>query len=199
MLPGIEQGYCLTARDGEEKFDIICQLAKQYGAALVIGSIDEDKEASMARTADRKLAIAERAHGLELGKVAAAGCRPAGAETDELTIFVWRNPELGAKVQVRPDGRITTPLITDMPAVGKTLKKGEVAGLVARVAELLALVARLNADNALPGEKVQAADGYAYNIAVQRFNAEIPLGDLESALPICNSCVAPHTFRPDED
>ncbi|MCJ2177668.1 MULTISPECIES: XrtA/PEP-CTERM system exopolysaccharide export protein [Novosphingobium] len=39
---------------------------------------------------------------------------------DTLTIFVWRNPELGAKVQVRPDGRITTPLITDMPAVGKT-------------------------------------------------------------------------------
>lgn len=42
---------------------------------------------------------------------------------DELTIFVWRNPELGAKVQVRPDGRITTPLITDMPAVGKTPKQ----------------------------------------------------------------------------
>ena len=39
---------------------------------------------------------------------------------DDLTIFVWRNPELGAKVEVRPDGRITTPLITDMPAVGKT-------------------------------------------------------------------------------
>ena len=41
---------------------------------------------------------------------------------DNLTIFVWRNPELGAKVQVRPDGRITTPLISDMPAVGKTPK-----------------------------------------------------------------------------
>lgn len=39
---------------------------------------------------------------------------------DQLTIFVWRNPELGAKVQVRPDGRISTPLISDMPAVGKT-------------------------------------------------------------------------------
>jgi polysaccharide biosynthesis/export protein len=39
---------------------------------------------------------------------------------DELTIFVWRNPELGAQVTVRPDGRITTPLITDMPAAGKT-------------------------------------------------------------------------------
>jgi polysaccharide export outer membrane protein len=39
---------------------------------------------------------------------------------DELTVFVWRNPELGAKVQVRPDGRITTPLITDLQAAGKT-------------------------------------------------------------------------------
>ena len=39
---------------------------------------------------------------------------------DSLTIFVWRNPELSTKVQVRPDGRITTPLISDMPAVGKT-------------------------------------------------------------------------------
>jgi acyl-CoA synthetase (AMP-forming)/AMP-acid ligase II/acyl carrier protein len=32
--------------------------------------------------------IAQRAHGLELGKVVAAGCRPPGAETDELTFFV---------------------------------------------------------------------------------------------------------------
>lgn len=39
---------------------------------------------------------------------------------DSLQIFVWRNPELSTKVQVRPDGRITTPLINDMPAVGKT-------------------------------------------------------------------------------
>jgi polysaccharide export outer membrane protein len=39
---------------------------------------------------------------------------------DQLNVFVWRNPELSAKVQVRPDGRITTPLITDMPAVGKS-------------------------------------------------------------------------------
>ena len=39
---------------------------------------------------------------------------------DQLTIFVWRNPELGAKVQVRPDGRITTPLISDLPATGRT-------------------------------------------------------------------------------
>ncbi|MBD8699486.1 polysaccharide biosynthesis/export family protein [Sphingomonas sp. CFBP 13714] len=39
---------------------------------------------------------------------------------DQLNIFVWRNPELSSKVQVRPDGRITTPLVNDMSAVGKT-------------------------------------------------------------------------------
>ena len=47
--------------DGDEKFDAICSLAKTYGSAVVIGTIDEDPEAAMARTADRKMAIAERA------------------------------------------------------------------------------------------------------------------------------------------
>jgi len=58
--------------DGEEKFDEICTLARTYNAALVIGTIDEDPEAAMARTADRKFSIAERAikratevHGLD--------------------------------------------------------------------------------------------------------------------------------------
>jgi polysaccharide biosynthesis/export protein len=39
---------------------------------------------------------------------------------DSLNIFVWRNSELGGKVQVRPDGMITTPLISDLKAAGKT-------------------------------------------------------------------------------
>ncbi|HEY0413562.1 MAG TPA: XrtA/PEP-CTERM system exopolysaccharide export protein [Allosphingosinicella sp.] len=39
---------------------------------------------------------------------------------DQLNIFVWRNNELGGKVQVRPDGMITTPLISDLVAAGKT-------------------------------------------------------------------------------
>jgi 5-methyltetrahydrofolate--homocysteine methyltransferase len=47
--------------DGEEKFDRFCQLAKTYGAGLVIGTIDEDPEQAMARTADRKFAITRRA------------------------------------------------------------------------------------------------------------------------------------------
>ena len=39
---------------------------------------------------------------------------------DALNIFVWRNPELSATVTVRPDGRITAPLVEDVPVVGKT-------------------------------------------------------------------------------
>jgi len=47
--------------DGEAKFDEFCDLAKHYGAALVVGTIDEDPEQAMARTADRKVSIASRA------------------------------------------------------------------------------------------------------------------------------------------
>jgi polysaccharide biosynthesis/export protein len=39
---------------------------------------------------------------------------------DTLSIFVWHNPDLSETVPVRPDGRISVPLIEDMPAAGKT-------------------------------------------------------------------------------
>lgn len=39
---------------------------------------------------------------------------------DGLNIFVWRNPELSTGVTVRPDGRISVPLIDDLPATGRT-------------------------------------------------------------------------------
>jgi polysaccharide biosynthesis/export protein len=39
---------------------------------------------------------------------------------DEIQVFVWRNPDLTVTVPVRPDGKISTPLNEDMPAVGKT-------------------------------------------------------------------------------
>jgi len=39
---------------------------------------------------------------------------------DTVNIIVWRNPELSMVVPVRPDGKITTPLIDDVPALGKT-------------------------------------------------------------------------------
>lgn len=39
---------------------------------------------------------------------------------DTLQVFVWKNPELSGDVPVRPDGRITTPLVQDIQAQGKT-------------------------------------------------------------------------------
>src|SRR5688572_15460734 len=39
---------------------------------------------------------------------------------DSVNIIVWRNPELSLTVPVRPDGNITTPLVDDLPAIGKS-------------------------------------------------------------------------------
>jgi len=39
---------------------------------------------------------------------------------DSLQVFIWRNAELSTTVPVRPDGKISTPLVEDMVAVGKT-------------------------------------------------------------------------------
>ncbi|HEX4056296.1 MAG TPA: methionine synthase [Tepidisphaeraceae bacterium] len=50
----------MNLEDGEERVAHICALAKKYGAAVVAGTIDEDKQNAMARTADRKLSIARR-------------------------------------------------------------------------------------------------------------------------------------------
>ena len=39
---------------------------------------------------------------------------------DVVNVIVWRNPELSMSVPVRPDGKLTTPLIDDLQALGKT-------------------------------------------------------------------------------
>lgn len=39
---------------------------------------------------------------------------------DQLEVFVWRQPDLSVEVPVRPDGRISIPLVNDVIAVGKT-------------------------------------------------------------------------------
>lgn len=76
--------------------------------------------------------------GLIAATVIAAGCAmgpsyppaprtAAGADyeyligpLDTVNIIVWRNPELSLAVPVRPDGKITTPLVDDLPALGKS-------------------------------------------------------------------------------
>ncbi len=39
---------------------------------------------------------------------------------DELNVFVWQNPDLSVSVPVRPDGKVSTPLIGDIQAAEKT-------------------------------------------------------------------------------
>ena len=39
---------------------------------------------------------------------------------DQLSVFVWGNPEVSGAVVVRPDGKITTALVEDLPAAGRT-------------------------------------------------------------------------------
>jgi polysaccharide export outer membrane protein len=57
----------------------------------------------------------------------AGGAMSAGAAAnyligpgDELEIFVWKNPDLSVTVPVRPDGKISTPLVADIQAQGLT-------------------------------------------------------------------------------
>jgi polysaccharide export outer membrane protein len=67
---------------------------------------------------------------LALGGCATRGQQPVetqGTDTqyligpgDAVNIIVWRNPEVSMSVPVRPDGKITTPLVEDLPAAGKT-------------------------------------------------------------------------------
>jgi 5-methyltetrahydrofolate--homocysteine methyltransferase len=54
----------INLEDGEEKFERVCPLARSYGAALVVGCIDEDPVQAQAFTRERKLEIAQRSHAL---------------------------------------------------------------------------------------------------------------------------------------
>ncbi len=47
---------------------------------------------------------------------------------DQLQIFVWRNPDLSSTVTVRPDGKISSPLVTELHVAG--LKAADISGLI---------------------------------------------------------------------
>jgi 5-methyltetrahydrofolate--homocysteine methyltransferase len=58
----------INLEDGEEKLAAMCHLLHRYGAAVVAGTIDEDKIEAMGKTADRKLEIARRLYDLLVNK-----------------------------------------------------------------------------------------------------------------------------------
>jgi 5-methyltetrahydrofolate--homocysteine methyltransferase len=54
----------INLEDGLEKFELVTPLARKYGAALIVGCIDEDKQQAQAITRERKLEIARRSYRL---------------------------------------------------------------------------------------------------------------------------------------
>ncbi len=58
----------INLEDGEEKFENVVPLARDFGAAVVVGCIDEDPQQAQAFTRERKLAIAQRSYELLTGK-----------------------------------------------------------------------------------------------------------------------------------
>ncbi|MDX6769515.1 MAG: methionine synthase [Elusimicrobiota bacterium] len=64
MAPGKCILNSVNLEDGEERYEAVVPLARKYGAALVVGTIDEDKQMGMALSRERKLAIAERSYDL---------------------------------------------------------------------------------------------------------------------------------------
>ena len=54
----------VNLEDGEERFERVVPLARTFGAALIVGCIDEDPVQGMAVTRERKLAVARRSHDL---------------------------------------------------------------------------------------------------------------------------------------
>jgi 5-methyltetrahydrofolate--homocysteine methyltransferase len=58
----------INLEDGHERFDAVVPLLHRYGAAVVVGTIDEDPVQGMAVSRQRKLAVAERSHALLTGE-----------------------------------------------------------------------------------------------------------------------------------
>lgn len=77
----------INLEDGEEKADRLCELAVRYGAAFVALTIDEE---GMAKTAERKLAVARRIHDICVHR---HGMRPGDLIFDPLTFTIGSGDE----------------------------------------------------------------------------------------------------------
>ncbi|HXK59779.1 MAG TPA: vitamin B12 dependent-methionine synthase activation domain-containing protein, partial [Acidobacteriota bacterium] len=71
----------INLEDGEERFKKVVPLARKYGAAVIVGTIDEDKQRGMAVTRERKLEIALRSYDLLVNRY---GLKPTAIIFDAL-------------------------------------------------------------------------------------------------------------------
>ena len=77
----------INLEDGEERLDLVCQLAKRYGAALIALTIDEE---GMAKTCERKVEVAKRIYDLVTKR---HGIRPGDLIFDPLTFTICTGNE----------------------------------------------------------------------------------------------------------
>jgi 5-methyltetrahydrofolate--homocysteine methyltransferase len=84
----------INLEDGEGKADRICELARTYGAGLVALTIDEE---GMAKTAERKLAVAKRIHDIVVGRW---GLPPESLLFDPLTFTIGSGDEDSRKAGI---------------------------------------------------------------------------------------------------
>ncbi|MCG3180189.1 MAG: Methionine synthase [Phycisphaerae bacterium] len=77
----------INLEDGEKRMAAVCPMARRYGAAVVALTIDEE---GMAKTADRKVAIARRIHDLAVNRF---GLRPQDLLFDPLTFTLGSGDE----------------------------------------------------------------------------------------------------------
>ncbi len=86
-VPGRAIINSINLEDGEERADRLCELAVRYGAAFVALTIDED---GMAKTADRKLAVAQRIYDIVVNR---HGMKPGDLIFDPLTFTIGSGDE----------------------------------------------------------------------------------------------------------
>ena len=103
---------------------------------------------------------------------------------DTLSIVVWRNNELSVNIPVRPDGKISTPLIDDMQASGKTPSQlgsdmEEVLGEYLRTPEVSVIVTGQGAANQIQvvGE-VNSPQSISYRDGLKLLDVLVAVGGL---------------------
>jgi len=105
----------------------LIKLARGLALALICGFVVQDASFAQSPASSARPPVSQPpAAGAEKPSVAAPAAPAPEAETyilgpgDTIQIFVWRNPELSVTVPIRPDGKVSTPLVEDLNAVGKT-------------------------------------------------------------------------------
>ncbi len=122
---------------------------------------------------------------------------------DQLRVFVWKNPDLTVDVPVRPDGKISTPLVADMQAQGKT-PSGLAADLTTALGNYIqnpvvtVLVTTVGVANASSVRVIGAAatpKALPYRAGMTALDAVIEVGGLTTFASGNNAVLDPHRWH----